>query len=251
LRGVFQNLGEDGSGFGAPAATHEQLAVAAAHLLAGGIGYQGGIFRLRFVIAAQALQTAGIDEMPLAGLELGMGRAQPVKRGQRAGVILGPDLGPRQTHQQGDVIGVDSHERGFIQIHRLGKFTSRDMFFGQQAPVLGRVGAFERGQARAQTALGIQHRGGLAIETIGGAAAQQVRQDLDREIGEHTRHRQEENDIDPEPLAPCAHDMGDAGDFDQQDQDVIGHGSANQFVVASPLYRKSSKPRHPTRCFRR
>src|SRR5260370_1217118 len=79
---------------------------------------------------------------------------------------------------------------------------------------------------RSSIPAGIEDRGRLAIETMGSATAEYLGQHLDGKISEHAGHGQEEHHINPEALAPGAHDVGDAGDFEQQDEEVIGHGPA-------------------------
>jgi len=118
---------------------------------------------------------------------------------------------------------VDAGQGAAIQFERLGVISVRQERFGQQTPVVDRIGFFERLPPAAQFTSGIEGADRRAAQVMRGARAKETRQNLDDHVGGHPQPWQEQQDVDPHERPSRLHDMDDADDLQERDQQ-IEHG---------------------------
>src|SRR5262249_18919185 len=138
---------------------------------------------------------------------------------ERAVMVAGGEMGVRQIDQQAGVVGVQARQHRLEDVDRLAAAAERQQRRGVATAVLDRVGERQIVGAAPELGLGIEQATRALAQRARGARAEQLGQDFGDQIRQAADQRQEDDDVDPDLVAPGADDVHDAADLQQDRED--------------------------------
>ncbi len=187
----------------------------------------------RLVDLALLFLAARIEQMAFRAVEVGMGCAQTVQRLACARMVLKRELGLRQTEHERVIRSMDAGQAAFEQPFGVGGTATAQTLLRERRLVLDRVGFRGPPRELAQVTLRVDDRADVAHRLAGGAAAGELGQNLQEEVGQAAGEGQRQDDEQPLARPAGPNDVGRAEQLQTEHQGGEGRHDGAAFRIGA------------------